>query len=141
MYRNLKDRNNQYNDHDLAVHIACKKFEELYPNEMQPEWLKYCMSMKTARNQNKNWIIKMVLLPKTKLRPNQYWQWEDDGIPVLMEVDPVTKKEYVVICGGPAMDEEVFFETEVDLVKGVTKVLTNIDPNKLDETKYEMNIH
>lgn len=73
---------NNYNDHDLSIQIACKKFEEIYPKEIQPEWLKYCMSMRVARNQNRNWVIKMILLPKPQLEPNQYWQWEDDGITI-----------------------------------------------------------
>ncbi len=70
---------------------VCEIFDELYPKEMQPSWLKYCMSMKAAKNQDKNWVIKMVLSPKPKLKPNQYLHWEDDGVSILFEVDPITK--------------------------------------------------
>ena len=136
MYSNLDDNND---DHDLAIWIACKKFEEMYPKETQPAWLKYCMSMKVSKKQNKNWAIQMVLLPKPKLKQNQYWHWEDDGIPLLIEVDSITEKKSIVICGGPAIDLEVFFEVEVNLSTEMAKVLRNIDPNKLDGTKYEIN--
>lgn len=37
MYSDLNDINNKYNDHDLAVLAACKKFEEMYPKERQAE--------------------------------------------------------------------------------------------------------
>lgn len=46
----------------------------------------------------------------------------------------------VAICGGPATALEVFFAVEVDLAKDAAKVLINIDPNKLDGTKYEINM-
>ena len=132
--------NNNNDDRDLALCIACKKFDEKYPKEMQPEWLKYCMFMKAARNQNKNWVIQMALSPKPKTKPNQYWHWEDDGIPVLIDVDLNTQKETIVLCDGPAPDLEVFFEVEVDLAGDRVTVRKDTDPNKLDGTKYEMNI-
>lgn len=108
MHSNLEGINNKDNDHDLAVLAACKKFEEMHPKEKQPEWLKYCMSMRTMRSHNKNWVIKMILLSKPTLKPNQFLQWEDDGIPILFEIDPTTKKRSVVICDGPSTNIEVF---------------------------------
>ena len=135
----INNKNNNYDEHDLAICIACKKFDEMHPKETLPEWLKYCMSMKVVRNQNDNWVIKLVLMPKIKLKNNQYWQWESDGIPILIEVDPLTEKKSVVICGGPAAGVEIFFEIEVDLVKNSSLVIIDIDPNKLDGTKYEIN--
>ena len=56
------NRDKQKSDRDLSIFAACKKFEEMHPKEKQPEWLKYCMSMRTMRNHNKNWVIKMILL-------------------------------------------------------------------------------
>ena len=99
-----------YSDHDLAISIACHKFDEIHPKEEQPE-----------------------------LKSGQYWHWEDDGVPVLFEVDPVTGKKSVVICGGPEMEVEVFFEAEVDLAKDMVTVLMDTDLHKLDRTKYEIN--
>ena len=139
MYSNLDGINNKHNDHDLSVLVACKKFEELLPKEKQPEWLKYCMSMRTMRNHNKNWVIKMILLSKPELKSNQFWQWEDDGIPILFQIDPATKKKSVVICGGPSTNIEVFFEVEVDLKNDKVMVLVDTDLNKLDGAKYEIN--
>lgn len=133
------DTNNN-EEHDFAIQIACEKFDELYPKEMQPNWLKYCMSMKAAKNEDKNWVIKMVLSPKPKLKPNQYLHWEDDGVPILFEEDPITKAKSVVICGGSAVELEVFFAVEVDLAKDVAKVIRKIDLNELDGTRYEINM-
>lgn len=81
----------------------------------------------------------MRLLPKPELKPNQYWELEDDGIPMLYEVDPQTKKKSVVICCGPPMDMEVFFETEVDLLHNRVTVIVDMDLNKLDCSAYEIN--
>lgn len=72
MNKNLGNKDNNYDDYDKCVLIACKKFEEKHPKEEQPEWLKYCMSMKVNRNQYKNWVIKLILQPKPKLRSNEY---------------------------------------------------------------------
>ncbi|MCI9252531.1 MAG: hypothetical protein HFI22_12080, partial [Lachnospiraceae bacterium] len=79
------------------------------------------------------------LLSKPELKPNQFWQWEDDGVPILFQIDPETKKKSVVICGGPSTDIEVFFEVEVDLANDEVIVLVDANPNKLDGTKYEIN--
>lgn len=133
------DTNNN-EEHDFAIQIACEKFDELYPKEMQPNWLKYCMSIKAVKNQDKNWVVKMVLLPKPKRKPNQYLHWEDDGVPILFEVEPITKAKSVVLCGGPAMEPEVFFAVEIDVAKDWAKVIINIDPNELDGTNYEINM-
>lgn len=46
--------NNNYDYHDTAIFMACKKFEKIHPCEDHPRWLKYCMSMKVVKNQNKN---------------------------------------------------------------------------------------
>ena len=66
--------NNQKNDRDMSIFVACKKFEELHSIETQPKWLKYCMRIGAVRNQNKNWVVQMRLLPKPELSPNQYWE-------------------------------------------------------------------
>ena len=55
------------------------------------------------------------------------------------EVDPQTKKKSVVICCGPPMDMEVFFETEVDLLHNRVTVIVDMDLNKLDCSAYEIN--
>ena len=133
------NRDKQKSDRDLSIFAACKKFEELHPMEEQPKWLKYCLKMRAVRNENKNWVVQMRLLPKPELKPNQYWELEDDGIPMLYEVDPETKKKSVVICCGPPMDMEVFFETEVDLLQNRVTVIVDMDLNKLDCSAYEIN--
>lgn len=83
------NRDKQKNDCGLSIFATCKKFEELHPMEEQTKWLKYCLKMRAVRNENKNWVVQMRLLPKPELKPNQYWEWKDDGIPMLYEVDLV----------------------------------------------------
>ena len=132
------DIKNREDGHDLAVCIACKKFDEIYSKERQPDWLKYCMALKVTRNQSKNWIIKMYLLPKYELEENEYWCWNDRGFRELISVDPVTEEVRYVICCGPPAEKVVFFAVEVDIANDVANILIDIDPNKLDGTKYEM---
>ena len=149
-----------YDEHDLAVFIACKKFDEIYPKNMQPEWLKYCMYLKANRNERKNWIVKMRLYPKQKIESNQFWRWmerswekrrsvREDGNPdtgykkgvlILMQTDPVTGEDRYVPWESPVRELVTFFEVEVDTDKQAATVLTDLNPNKLDGTKYEMKI-
>lgn len=131
--------NNKYNDHDKAICIACEKFEEKHPNEDQPRWLKYCMSINVKKNQNKNWVVKFLILPKPELEVNQYWEWEDDGIPLLVQIDPITNKKSIVISGGKPVVPEVIFEVEIDFNKSFAIVLRDTQLNELDGTKYEIN--
>lgn len=134
------DIRNKEGEHDLAVCIACKKFDETYPKERQPDWLKYCMTLKATRNQSKNWVIEMLLSPKYELEENEYWHWNDGGLPELVEVDPITEEVRHVICCGPSAEKVVFFAVEVDIENDVVNILINIDPNRLDGTKYVMNL-
>lgn len=130
---------NSQKDHDLAISIACKKFDEIYPKELQPEWLKYCMFMNVEKNENRNWVIKFKLKHKPQINANQYWMWHDDGTPVLFEVDPTTTEKRIVISGGNEIEFTTFFETEINLLKNETIILVNVDPNKLDGSVFEVN--
>lgn len=130
---------NKYNSHDKAILMACEKFEEIHPHENQPRWLKYCMSLNVAKNKNKNWVVKFLISPKSILESNQYWEWEDDGIPLLVQIDPKTNKKSIVICGGVSAAPEVFFEVEIDLNQNLAIVLKDTQLNKLDASKYEIN--
>ena len=149
-----------YDEHDLAVFIACKKFAEIYPKNMQPEWLKYCMYLKANRNERKNWIVKMLLFPKPEIGADQFWRWMErswekrrsvrgdanpdtgykKGVLILMQTDPVTGEERYVPWEYPVREPVTFFEVEVDTDKQEATVLTDMNPNKLDGTKYEMKI-
>lgn len=33
---------NIHNEHDEAISMACKKFDEIHSNNDEPKWLKYC---------------------------------------------------------------------------------------------------
>lgn len=129
--------NKRYDDNDMAIKIAWKKFEEKHPKELWPEWLSKFITISGTKSQNNNWLIKITALPKTQLKPNQHWE-EKRGIPVLVEVDPITGKRSIVICGGPAVDVEVIFQVEIDLFKGTATVITDTDVEILDGTKYEI---
>lgn len=130
---------NKYDGHDKAILMACEKFEEIYPNEDQPSWLKYCMSLNVVKNKNKNWVVKFLISPKAVLEANQYWEWKDDGIPLLVQIDPKTNKKSIIICGGAPVAPEVFFEVEIDLNQNLAIVLKDTQLNKLDGSKYEIN--
>lgn len=131
--------NNKYNDHDKAISMACDKFDEIHSIENQPRWLKYCMSMNVKKNQNKNWVVKFLILPKPELEVNQYWEWEDDGIPLLVQINPISNKKSIIISGGEPTVPEVFFEVEIDLNKNLAIVLRDTQLDKLDGNKYEIN--
>ncbi len=131
--------NDKYNDHDRAILMACEKFEEVHPHADQPSWLKYCMSLNVVKNKNKNWVIKFLILPKPSIEDNQYWEWEDDGIPLLIEVDSKTNKKSIVICGGTSVEPEVFFEVEIDLDQNEAIILNDTRLDRLDSSKYEIN--
>ena len=49
-----------FGEHEPALFIACGKSDEMYLRDMQPEWLKYCMSLDAAGNERNNWVIKML---------------------------------------------------------------------------------
>lgn len=127
---------NSPGEHELAIFIACRKFDEMYPRDMQPEWLKYCMSIEAARKERNIWVIKMLLSPKKELGADQYWCWKDNGVPELVQADPVTGKKSYILCDGPAPDPLTFFEVEVDTDEQAVTVLTDMNPNKLDGAKY-----
>ncbi len=42
---------NIHNEHDEAISMACKKFDEIHSNNDEPKWLKYCMSLNIAKNE------------------------------------------------------------------------------------------
>lgn len=127
-------------EHDLAIQIACERFEQLYPIETQPTWLKYCMSINVTKNRNQNWVVKMKLRPKYELKTNRYLAWHDDGTPIIVEADPATGKKKIVICGGPPVDHVIFFEVEIDVVNHLPTVHVNCDLNSLDGKQYEINM-
>lgn len=129
----------KYNDHDKAISVACQKFEEMHPIVEQPEWLKYCMTMNIVKNYKKNWVIKFLLFPKPILKDNQYWEWDDDGIPLLVQIDTKTNKKSIVICGGPRVEPEIFFEVEVDINHDKIIILKDTQLNELDGERYEIN--
>ena len=120
--------------------MACEKFEELHPQETQPDWLKYCMYMMIGRNDRENWVIKMILRPRAKLQPGTQWELDPNGLPFLIYVDPDTGKRSVVICGGPAPFPEVIFAVEADRSGVLVEVAVNVDLGTLDGDEYEMNL-
>ena len=138
MESDLKKENNRDDTYNIAVNIAWKEFEEKHPRESWPEWLTKCMRVSGTKSPNNKWLVKMTVLPKVQLKPNQHWE-EINGNRVLVNTDPITAEERIVICGGPAVDVEVLFMAEVDHVNGSAKVITDANLELLDGTKYELN--
>ncbi len=128
-----------HNEHDEAISMACKKFDEIHSNNDEPKWLKYCMSLNIVKNERKNWVVKFLIFPKPILEYNQYWDWQDDGMPLLIQVDPKTNKESIVICGGEPIPPLVLFEAEIDINNNHVIVLKDTKLNELDGSKYEIN--
>ena len=124
----------------MAIYVACNEFERKHPIETQPKWLKYCLFLKVNKNENGNWTVKYMLHPKAELKENQYLKWEDDGVPLLVQIEPITGKETIVICGGLSRECRVIFEVEVNFVVNKSCVCIDTDLTQLDGTKYEMNI-
>ena len=127
------------NEHDTAIFMACKKFDEIHANHDEPKWLKYCMSLNIVKNERKNWVVKFLIFPKPILEYNQYWDWQDDGMPLLIEIDTQTNQKSIVICGGSPAPPVVLFEAEIDINKDSIIVLKDTKLNQLDGSKYEIN--
>lgn len=134
---NNSKNGNKKDDNNSAVNIAWKKFEERHPRESWPDWLTRCIRISSSKITINNWLVKITVLPKSLLKPGQHLE-EKNGVPVLVEVDPLTGERWIVICGGPADAVEVLFEAEVDLDNGSATVITDIDIDHLDGTKYEL---
>ena len=127
------------NEHDEAILMACKKFDELHADHDEPKWLKYCMSLNITKNERKNWVVKFLVFPKPKLEYNQYWDWQEDGTPLLVQMDPQTNQKSIVICGGAPVPPVVLFEAEIDRAKNRVIVLKDTELNQLDGSNYEIN--
>lgn len=113
-------------------------FEESHPRESWPEWLEKYIRFRATKNE-KNWIVRLVLMHKVQLEPNQYWEWTDGrDIPSLISVDPTTGEKRVIISGGPPTDVDVLFEVEIDFINLQYKVTVDMDISTLDRTKYEI---
>jgi len=129
--------NNKFDNENKSniLDIAMREFETRHPRESWPEWFTKCMIIRGYESNN-NRLIKITLRHKIQLKPNQYWK-EIRGHRVLVNTDPITGKERIVICGGPEVDVEVIFE--IDIASGFTKIITDTDIDLLDGTKYELN--
>ena len=66
-----------------------------------------------------------MVVRKAILDENQYVKWEDDGVPILVQIDPVTQKESIIISGGPPQEFVVIFEVEVDFAVGDSAVIVS----------------
>ncbi len=127
------------NEHDEAILMACKKFDELHTDHDEPKWLKYCMSLNIVKNERKNWVVKFLIFPKPILKCHQYWDWQEDGTPLLVQMDPRTNQKSIVLCGGAPTPPVVLFEAEIDRTKKRVIVLKDTNLNQLDGSKYEIN--
>ncbi len=129
---------NIQNEHDEAISMACQKFDEIHSDD-EPKWLKYYLSLNIAKNERKNWVVKFLIFPKPILEYNQYWDWQDDGMPLLVQIDPQTNKKSIVICGGGPIPPVVLFEAEIDINENSVIILKDTKLNQLDGSKYEIN--
>lgn len=118
--------------------MAMKKFEERHPKEMCPGWLNKYITITGGKLEKGKWIIKEILYKKTPLEPNQRWDQDIKGNPVLIEKNLTTGKEYVVFRSGNPEDIEIIFAVEVNLNNGSVLVLTDTDLSLLNENDYQI---
>lgn len=64
-------------------------------------------------------MVKFLVFPKPILEYNQYWDWQDDGMPLLVQIDHQTNQKSIVICGGSPPPPVVLFEAEIDITKKI----------------------
>ena len=128
----------EYDDNNKAVNIVWKEFEKIHPKETRPDWLENYITVSGNKNQNKNWVIRILLMSKMQLKPDQHLEWGNDGIPIVVRVDPVTGKRFMVICDGPADGIKIIFEAEVDFANDLVKILIDTNLNTLDNNKYQV---
>lgn len=126
----------KYDDYLIASALAAEKFREIHPEEQHPPWLKHYIRVRGNRTPERNWIITAVVMHQVQLEPHQHWEWIRDVLTII-EVDPETGKEYVMISGGPPTETDTVFEAEVNSESGEVTVLVDIDLDTLDETKYQ----
>lgn len=132
MSRNYDDDNNK------AVKIVWKKFEEIHPKETRPEWLENYITVSGKKNQNKNWVIRIFLIPKIQLKADQQLEWGIDGIPTVVRTDQTTGKRYMVICDGLTDEIKIIFEAEVDFTNNLINILIDTELDVLNNNKYQM---
>ena len=82
--------------------------------------------------------MRKILFYREQLGPNQYWEKSLKGNPVLVEKDPETGKEFVVLKSGSPENIKVLFEVEVDVSDGTARVCTDIDISALNENEYQI---
>lgn len=136
MDSNLNNNKKKPDEYDIAVNIAWKEFESRHSS--LPEWLNKCIRISGSKNSKNKWLIKLSVLPKIKLQPNQHVE-EINGNSVLVNTNPLTGEERIVICGGPSVDIEILFQIEVDIFNNSTAIITDTELGLLDGTKYEFN--
>lgn len=129
----------KYNEYQIAIYMAWKKFEELHPKPIRPKWLEEFISIGGTKSQNKNWIVTITLFPKIELKQNQYWERKNQDIR-LIEIDKTTGKHFVVLCDGPAKDTIIIFKAEINIIKNLVNILIDADLNKLNKAKYQKRI-
>lgn len=122
---------------DIVKVLESEIFEERHPRETLPCWLPRCMVYCAGKERKRNlWNVKRILFRKVKLKPNQYWQECENECPRLIEVDPVTDREQVLLDDGPG-EYDLIFEVEVDLSNRNVSVLHDTDFEMLEEAEYQ----
>lgn len=81
--------------------------------------------------------MKFLVFPKPILEYNQYLDWQDDGMPLLVQIDSQTNQKPIVICGGSHAPPVVLFEVEIDINKKSAIVLKDTKLNQLDGSKFK----
>lgn len=136
MDSNMNKGNQKIDFYNEAVGITWTGFEMRHPRELWPEWFTKCITVSGTKNHNKNWVMRITVVPQMPLETNQHWG-KRNGKRVLYRTDPITGEERIIIGRTPKA-VEVIFEVEVDFIKASATVITDTDLSLLDGTKYEI---
>lgn len=136
MDNNFNKENKKCDSYEIALSMALEEFSARHPRKLLPEWFSKCITVSGTRNQNKNWLISITVVPRQSLKPNQHWE-VINGKRTLVSVNPISGERKIVICRA-SKEIEVLFEAEVDLDNNTATIITDTDLNLLDGTKYEV---
>ena len=88
---------------------------------------------------NKRWRVEICLFKKRILEAGESWKRTEDGSKVLVQTDPDTGKESVVLTYSVPDRERVdLFEIVVDLATSEAVVQKSTDLESLDSDNFEL---
>lgn len=111
-------------DFKTANAFASDEFEKRHPRETWPEWVIPCTVVSYSSDENKRIIVSYSVSFKETLGEHEHWE-EINGTRYLVEVDPKTSKELVVL--RTPRRTETYFRAAVDPETAGVTVLIDLE--------------